>query len=161
MEEQANYIKRIEIHRLWDRFDIAWDLRPDVNILSGINGVGKTTILNRSVHYLEELSGEIKNQSNVPFDVDYITWKIVDKKVAKRTAVQEQIILPLRAQNYATLVPGKKSERTVFTMAKFTIPDDKCLVVELNEKNGGRHQSFVIENEDLVRANTINELQVR
>ncbi len=25
---------------------------------------------------------EIKNQSNVPFDVDYITWKIVDKKVA-------------------------------------------------------------------------------
>ena len=73
---------------------------------------------------------EIKNQSNVPFDVDYITWKIVDKKVAKRTAVQEQIILPLRAQNYATLVPGKKSERTVFTMAKFTIPDDKCLVFE-------------------------------
>ena len=104
---------------------------------------------------------EIKNQSNVPFDVDYITWKIVDKKVAKRTAVQERIILPLRAQNYATLVPGKKSERTVFTMAKFTIPDGKCLVVELNEKNGGRHQSFVIENEDLVRANTINELQVR
>lgn len=45
--------------------------------------------------------------------------------------------------------------------AKFTIPDDKCLVVELNEKNGGRHQSFVIENEDLVRTNTINELQVR
>ena len=104
---------------------------------------------------------EIKNRSNVPFDVDYITWKIVDKKVAKRTAVQEQIILPLRAQNYATLVPGKKSERTVFTMAKFTIPDDKCLVVELNEKNGGRHQSFVIENEDLVRANTINELSVK
>ena len=66
-----------------------------------------------------------------------------------------------RAQNYATCVPGKKSERTVFTMAKFTIPDDKCLVVELNEKNGGRHQSFVIENEDLVRANTIDELQVR
>ena len=31
MEEQANYIKRIEIHRLWDRFDIAWDLRPDVS----------------------------------------------------------------------------------------------------------------------------------
>ena len=30
---------------------------------------------------------EIRNQSNVPFDVDYITWKIVDKKVAKRTAV--------------------------------------------------------------------------
>ena len=29
---------------------------------------------------------EIKNTSNVPFDVDYITFKIVDKKVAKRPA---------------------------------------------------------------------------
>ena len=60
MEQQANYIKRIEIHKLWDRYNIVWDLRPDVNILSGINGVGKTTILNRSVTYLEKLSGEIK-----------------------------------------------------------------------------------------------------
>lgn len=104
---------------------------------------------------------QIKNASNVPFDVDFITFKIVDKKVAKRTAIQEQVIFPLRAHNYATRVAGKKDERTVFTMAKFTIPDDKCLVVELNEKNGGRHQSFTIENEDLVRANVIDELKVK
>lgn len=60
MELQANYIKRIEIHGLWQRYDIAWELRPDVNILSGINGVGKTTILNRSVNYLEQTTGEVK-----------------------------------------------------------------------------------------------------
>ena len=104
---------------------------------------------------------EIKNQSNVPFDVDYLTWKIVDKKVVKRTAMQEQIILPLRAHNYVTRIAGKKSERTVFTMEKFTIPDDKCLVVELNEKDGGRHQSFVIENGDLVNAEMIDRLKVQ
>lgn len=104
---------------------------------------------------------QIKNASNVPFDVDFITFKIVDKKVAKRTAIQEQVIFPLRAHNYATRVAGKRDERTVFTMAKFTIPDDKRLVVELNEKNGGRHQSFTIENEDLVRANVIDELKVK
>ncbi|WP_418422905.1 conjugative transposon protein TraN [Alistipes sp.] len=104
---------------------------------------------------------QIKNQSNVPFDVDFITFKIVDKKVAKRTAMQEQVIFPLRAYNYATRVAGKKDERTVFTFAKFTIPDDKQLVVELHEKNGGRHQSFTVENEDLVRARVIDELKVQ
>ena len=104
---------------------------------------------------------QIKNASNVPFDVDFITFKIVDKKVAKRTAMQEQVIFPLRAYNYATRVAGKRDERTVFTLDKFTIPDGKCLVVELNEKNGGRHQSFTIENEDLVRANVIDELKVQ
>ena len=103
---------------------------------------------------------EIKNSSNVPFDVDYITWKIVDKKVAKRTAIQEQVIQPLRTQNFVLNVAGNSNERTVWTMDKFTIPDDKCLVVELAEKNGGRHQSFVIENTDLVRARVISELKV-
>ena len=103
---------------------------------------------------------EIKNSSNVSFDVDYITWKIVDKKVAKRTAIQEQVIQPLRTQNFVLNVAGNSNERTVWTMDKFTLPDDKCLVVELAEKNGGRHQSFTIENTDLVRARVISELKV-
>ena len=104
---------------------------------------------------------ELKNSSNVPFDVDHITFKIVDKKVAKRTAIQEQVIWPIRAHNYMMIVGGKKSERTVFTLPKFTIPDDKHLVVELYEKEGGRHQTFTVENADLVRAKVINELKAR
>ena len=103
---------------------------------------------------------EVKNSSNVPFDVDYIIWKIVDKKVAKRTAIQEQVIQPLRTQNFVMNIKGKSSERTVWTMEKFTIPDDKRLVLELAEKNGGRHQTFIIENTDLVRARVISELKV-
>jgi conjugative transposon TraN protein len=102
---------------------------------------------------------QLKNSSNVPFDVDYITFKIVDKKVAKRTAIQEQVIMPLRAYNYMVVVGGKKTERSVFTLPKFTIPDDKMLIISLNEKEGGRHQSFIVENADLVRARVINELK--
>lgn len=47
------YISRIEIESLWaGRHHVMWDLRPDVNILSGVNGVGKSTILNRVVKNL-------------------------------------------------------------------------------------------------------------
>ena len=88
---------------------------------------------------------QVRNQSNVPFEVDFVTFKIVDKKVMKRTAIQEQIVFPLRAYNYATLVAGNKDERTMFTFDKFTIPAGKVLVVELNEKSGGRLQSFSVE----------------
>lgn len=84
MEVQANYIRRIEIHGLWHRYNIAWDLRPDVNILSGINGVGKTTILNRSVNYLEQTSGQMKsdekNGVRVFFDnpqATYIPYDVI------------------------------------------------------------------------------------
>ena len=104
---------------------------------------------------------QVKNTSHVPFDVDFITFKIVDKKVVKRTAMQEQVIYPLRAYNYVTRVNGRDSECTVFALPKFTIPDDKKLVVEMFEKQGRRHQRFEVVNEDLVRAETVNELKVR
>lgn len=104
---------------------------------------------------------QVKNETNVPFDVDFVTFKVVDKKVVKRTAMQEQVIYPLRAYNYVTRVDGKDTECTVYTLPKFTIPEDKKLVVEMYEKQGGRHQTFDVDNEDLVRAETINELKVR
>jgi len=44
----ATYIKQIEIDALWSgKKHILWTLDPHVNILSGINGVGKSTILNK------------------------------------------------------------------------------------------------------------------
>lgn len=101
---------------------------------------------------------ETQNSSDIPFDVDFLTFKIVDKKVVKRTAIQETIIEPVRAYNYLTSVKGNESESTVFAFQKFTIPDEKQLVVELFEKNGGRHQRFVIKNADLAKARTIGRL---
>ena len=104
---------------------------------------------------------QIKNRSNVPYEVDFVTFKIVDKKLMKRTAIQEQVIFPLRAYDYVTSVAGKKDGRTVFVFDKFTIPSDKVLVVEMHEKGGGRHQTFTVESEDIVRAGVINELKVK
>ena len=50
MQKFAEYIKRIEIDSLWSgKKHIVWDLDPRVNILSGINGQGKSTILNKVV----------------------------------------------------------------------------------------------------------------
>lgn len=107
------------------------------------------------------LHTSIRNSSNVPYDIDFVRMKIIDKKIAKQTAIQETVIYPIRAYNFATTVGGNQTEQTVFTIDKITIPNDKQLVIELFEKNGGRNQSFVIENEDLLRAEEINELKVK
>lgn len=104
---------------------------------------------------------EVKNGTHVPFDVDFVSFKIVDKKIMKRTAMQEQTVYPLRAYHYITRMDGKKKGCSVFALPKFTLPDDKKLVVELAEKQGGRHQEFEVTSGDLVRAETINELRVR
>lgn len=88
MKKQADYIKRIEIKALWGRKDkdIAWELRPDVNILSGVNGIGKSTILNKSVHRLRSMvCGELEGDGGdlnvrltfVPEDATYIRFSVI------------------------------------------------------------------------------------
>ncbi len=50
MPKYADYIKKIEIDSLWSgKKHIVWELNRHVNILSGMNGVGKSTILNKVV----------------------------------------------------------------------------------------------------------------
>ncbi len=52
----ADFIKQIDIDQLWKgRKPISWKLNPEVNILSGVNGMGKSTIINKVVDALRKL----------------------------------------------------------------------------------------------------------
>jgi len=83
----ADYISNIEISSLWSgRKHIVWELRPDVNILSGRNGEGKSTILNKLVRHLRSIpvSGELPQTSALgvkmqfsPADATTIRYDII------------------------------------------------------------------------------------
>lgn len=71
----ADKIRRIEISSLWGGHKhIVWELRPDVNVLSGRNGEGKSTILNRLVQHLRTVpaSGEISSRQQLGVKVDFV-----------------------------------------------------------------------------------------
>ena len=72
MERPADYIKRIEILSLWSgRKHVVWNLRPDVNILSGVNGVGKSTILNKMISQLRHRTDQLKSSSVPGVVIDF------------------------------------------------------------------------------------------
>ena len=49
-QRYAEYIEQIEIDSLWSgKHHIVWNLDRQVNVLSGVNGVGKSTIINKVV----------------------------------------------------------------------------------------------------------------
>ena len=108
----ADYIKQIEIDSLWSgKKHILWTLDPHVNILSGINGVGKSTILNKvfkSVntngdlinHLLKgvRITAEPEDATHVRFDIirsldspmlDNETLNLVDTRI--RSALDFQL----------------------------------------------------------------------
>ena len=69
MAKRADYITSISIDSLWKgRSRISWTLKPEVNILSGVNGKGKTTIINKVVDHLRHLQ-----QTDEEFAPDGVT----------------------------------------------------------------------------------------
>ena len=96
----ANYISRIEISSLWSGHKhIVWQLRPDVNVLSGKNGAGKSTILSRMVQQVGSLStsGELHAVARLgvkldlyPADAQRIRYDVV-RSVDRQMVTNERV----------------------------------------------------------------------
>ncbi|REC62313.1 conjugative transposon protein TraN [Chryseobacterium pennae] len=104
---------------------------------------------------------EVKNKSNVPYLIDYCTFKIVDKQVGKRTVSQEKQLTPLREYPMMEVVSDESSAANVVLVDQFTMTDDQILRIAVYEKNGGRNQVLEIENSDLVNAKPVSEMKIK
>src|SRR6185437_6824616 len=95
---------------------------------------------------------ELKNYSNIPYDIELLRFFIKDKKQAKRTASQELEQTPLYVYGNTGTVPGQSKLSIVVALPVFTIPDQKLLYIQLMENNGGRNLSLEIKNRDIIKA---------
>ena len=153
MEKMAQYIKSIEIDSLWNnRKHIYWELRPDVNILSGSNGVGKSTIINRSAGHLKVMrEGRLtsnpqdgvtvhffpEDATSIQFDViSSIDRPIMSSEMLEkvsgadiRTELDWQLYnLQRRYLNYQVNVGNR-----IITLLTSGNPDDQRLATELTK----------------------------
>ncbi|UTX48833.1 conjugative transposon protein TraN [Chryseobacterium sp. MA9] len=100
---------------------------------------------------------QIKNSRNINYQVDYINFKITDKKNLKRTVVQNKILYPLRIYSPAESIESQSTSSSVYLFDQFTLPNDQVLFIEIFEKNGGRHQRIKVKNKDLIKAEPIEK----
>jgi predicted ATPase len=62
--KEAKYIDKVEIKGLFGRYDVDWKLNPDVNILVGENGTGKSTILKA----IQRINASNKSEKIFPYN---------------------------------------------------------------------------------------------
>lgn len=106
------------------------------------------------------LDTRVKNRNDIPYNVDFVKFKIIDKEKSKRTAMQENVITPLRSYNNLGVIESQKTENTVWAFDLFTLHQDKLLEVTMYEKKGGRILSFTVDSEALLMAKKINNLKL-
>ena len=93
----------------------------------------------------------IKNRSGIDYQTDYVKFCVRDKKTGNRTAMQESVITSAwRSQSID--VPGNGYKPYVFAFAAFTIAKQKQLVIQMEEKMGGRTLTLPVRSKILLKA---------
>ncbi|MDM1496724.1 conjugative transposon protein TraN [Myroides odoratimimus] len=103
----------------------------------------------------------INNKSNLPYEVDYVSFKIKDRRTSKRTTVQEVRLKPIRSFNNSQIINSQSKQDNVFMLDQFTLSDKQVLVIEINEKNGVRNQVLKIKSSDVLKVKRIDCLKLK
>jgi conjugative transposon TraN protein len=97
----------------------------------------------------------LKNKSNIGYDIGQLNFYIRDKDQAKRTAAQVLSQIPIFFKGEDHAVKGRSQAGFITAFQKFTIPDQKILVVVIKERDGGRLLRLVVTNKELLKAKVI------
>lgn len=107
MQKFADYIDRIEINSLWSGHKhIVWKLRPGVNVLSGKNGAGKSTILTRIMQHVASIAptGEIRAREGFGVKIDFVPAEAVTIRYDIIRSIDRQLVT---GDRIATLAEGR------------------------------------------------------
>ncbi|WP_413512876.1 conjugative transposon protein TraN [Myroides odoratus] len=103
----------------------------------------------------------ISNKSNLPYEVDYVSFKIKDRRTTKRTTVQEVALKPIRSYSDFQTINSQGKQDNVFMLDQFTLSDKQVLLIEVNEKSGMRNLVLKIKILGLLKAKPINVGKVK
>lgn len=103
----------------------------------------------------------LKNKSNISYSIDFVSFKIVDKKNLKKTVVQDKVLTPIREYLVTKTINHQSDEKMVYLLDQFTLLEDQILEIEVFEKDGGRHQKMQVENADLINAKLVKDIHLK
>jgi len=95
------------------------------------------------------------NHSHLDYDIDSIRFYITDNRWIKNAPVQIMGLSPVYIYGNTRMVRGKSREFPIIVLPQFTLPSGKHLVIEMLERNGGRHLQLQAYNFTLLRSRLI------
>lgn len=95
---------------------------------------------------------KLANLSNVDYSVEFIRFYLQDSKRKKKTAVQQIEQEPLFIFDLPNRIEAHEVKNFTVALNKFTIPDKKELIIEIQEAGGGRHFYYKLTNKPIINA---------
>lgn len=103
----------------------------------------------------------LKNKSNIPYNIDFFSFKIVDKRNLKRTVIQDKVLTPIRKYMLSETINHQSGEKAVFLLDQLILSEDQVFEIQVFEKEGGRHQKIQVANTDLIDAQIVKNIHLK
>ncbi len=100
---------------------------------------------------------KLTNYSNIDYVPDFVRFYIQDSKIRKKTAIQQIEQTPLFFFDLPERVAAHDTKSFTAALNKFTIPDKKKLIIELQEREGGRHFIYKLGNDPIISAEILKD----
>lgn len=97
----------------------------------------------------------LTNRTQIAYDIDFMRFYIQDAKIRKKTAVQQIEQKILFTFDMPDAIPAHSEKTFTVALPKFTIPDKKRLIIEIQEKDGGRHFLYKLRSKPLLNAEEV------
>jgi hypothetical protein len=98
---------------------------------------------------------QLNNRSPLDYEVDSIRFLIAATGKNKAPAVALKALQPVYVYDSAGLVPGRGRAVSIFVLPRFTLSNGQQLLINVQEKNGGRQLRVQATNWTLERARVI------
>jgi hypothetical protein len=94
----------------------------------------------------------LKNRSSLDYDIEAIRFYIAVPVGRKSPLVRARELSPIYLYDSSSVIRGYSHSSNVIVLPKFTLPAGRRLLIEVIEKNGGRHLRLLTGNFILERA---------
>jgi len=89
---------------------------------------------------------KIENKSSLDYDLNFLNLSVQTRKKGKKKSLQDLYQEPIYVFNLPSKIKEKEVIKVVYVLPKFSISNERIVVLELNEKNGERNLKLKISN---------------
>ena len=82
---------------------------------------------------------QIENKSSLDYNLNFLNFGIQTRQKGKKKSSQTIYQEPIYEYDVPSRIKENEVEKLVYVLPKFSLGDDRRVILELNEKNGGRN----------------------
>nr|WP_317207860.1 DUF4138 domain-containing protein [Joostella atrarenae] len=96
---------------------------------------------------------QIRNNSTLNYDLNFLNLSIETRQKGKRKSLQRLYQEPIYKHHLPSKIKVNETTRFIYVMSKFSLSNDRRVIIKLNEKSGERNIEMKVSHKHINNPN--------